>query len=78
MFAQEAVDHSATVARHLPYLRRYARALTGNQSSGDKYAIAVLESIIADPSLLTAQPDPKVSLFAVFHSIWATAGSPGR
>lgn len=76
MLVQEAVDHSATVARHLPYLRRYARALTGNQSSGDTYAVAVLESIIAEPDLLMAHDDPKVALFAVFHSIWSTSGAP--
>lgn len=76
MFAQEAVDLSAAVARHLPYLRRYARALTGNQTSGDKYAVAVLETVIADPSMLSAQADPKVSLFSVFHSIWSTSGAP--
>ena len=75
MLAQEAVDHSATVARHLPYLRRYARALTGNQTSGDQYAVAVLESIVADPEVLGAHRDPKVSLFAVFHSIWSTSGA---
>lgn len=76
MLAQEAVDHSATVARQLPYLRRYARALTGNQTSGDQYAVAVLETIIADPDMLMAHGDPKVSLFAVFHSIWTTSGAP--
>ena len=76
MLALEAVDLSATVARHLPYLRRYARALTGNQSSGDRYAVAVLESIVADPGLLVAHAEPKVSLFAVFHSIWSTSGAP--
>ncbi|WP_394347383.1 response regulator [Rhodobacter sp. SY28-1] len=76
MLAQEVVDHSATVARQLPYLRRYARALTGNQTSGDQYAVAVLESIVADPALLSAHADPKVSLFAVFHSIWTTSGAP--
>ena len=76
MLAQEADGHSATVARHLPYLRRYARALTGNQTSGDGYAVAVLESIIADPGLLVVHSDAKVSLFAVFHSIWATSGAP--
>lgn len=76
MLAQEAVDLSATVARHLPYLRRYARALTGNQTSGDRYAVAVLEGIVSDPGLLAAYPDPKVSLFAVFHSIWSTSGAP--
>lgn len=76
MLAHEAVDHSVTVARHLPYLRRYARALTGNQSSGDQYAVAVLETIVADPDLLMAHADPKVSLFSVFHSIWSTSGAP--
>ena len=76
MLAQEVVDHSATVARQLPYLRRYARALTGNQTSGDQYAVAVLESIVADSSLLSVHADPKVSLFAVFHSIWTTSGAP--
>jgi CheY-like chemotaxis protein/DNA-directed RNA polymerase specialized sigma24 family protein len=76
MLAQETVDHSATVARYLPYLRRYARALTGNQSSGDQYAVAVLEAVVADPELLSAHADPKVSLFAVLHSIWSTSGAP--
>lgn len=76
MAVQEALDHSAIVARHLPYLRRYARALTGNQSSGDRYAIAVLETIISDPRLLLAHEDAKVALFAVFHSIWSTSGAP--
>ncbi len=76
MLAQEAVDHSVTVARQLPYLRRYARALTGNQASGDQYAVAVLESIVAEPDMLATHTDPRVSLFGVFHSIWATSGAP--
>lgn len=75
MLVQQVVDHSATVARHLPYLRRYARALTGSQTSGDTYAIAVLETIVADPALLSAHDDAKVALFAVLHSIWSTAGA---
>lgn len=76
MLAQDTVDLSTTVARHLPYLRRYARALTGNQTSGDRYAVAVLESVVADPDMLTAHDDPKVSLFQVFHTIWSTSGAP--
>ena len=40
------------VAAHLPYLRRHARALTGAQETGDRYAIATLEAIVADPSVL--------------------------
>ena len=31
-----------TLAPHLPYLRRYARALTGSQASGDAHVRAAL------------------------------------
>ena len=37
------------VAQHLPYLRRYARALTGSQASGDAYVAATLEALVKDP-----------------------------
>jgi DNA-directed RNA polymerase specialized sigma24 family protein len=60
----------------LPYLRRYARALTGRQQSGDTFAAATLEAILADPSLFEKDKDPKVSLFRAFHAIWASTGSP--
>ena len=73
---RDAADLSSLVARHLPYLRRYARALTGNQSSGDHYAVAVLEAVVADPGLVAAQPDARVALFGVFHSIWQSSGAP--
>lgn len=76
MIAQEAADLSARIARHLPYLRRYARALTGNQTSGDNYALAVLEAVVADPGLVADHPDTKLALFSAFHSIWASSGSP--
>jgi DNA-directed RNA polymerase specialized sigma24 family protein len=58
------------VVRHLPYLRRYARALTGNQVSGDAYVAAPLEALIDEPDLLEA-PDPhRVTLFRLFSTIW--------
>jgi len=38
-------------ASHLPYLRRFARALSGSQSAGDAQVTAVLEALVADPSL---------------------------
>ena len=41
-----APDLSAMIGSELPYLRRYARALTGSQSSGDAYALATLEAIL--------------------------------
>src|SRR4030095_3419706 len=40
------------IAEHLPYLRRYARALCGTQKSGDAYVRACLETIVADPSVI--------------------------
>ena len=43
---------SKAVAQYLPFLRRYARALTGNQGSGDAYVAATLEALIADPSIM--------------------------
>src|SRR5260370_11490888 len=59
-----------TVTKYLPYLRRYARALTGSQTSGDAYVAATLEALIKEPSLLGEASQPKVALFRVFSSIW--------
>ena len=75
MAITDADDLSGAIAPHLPYLRRFARALTGSQSAGDGYAAATLEAIIADGSAMDASPDPKVALFSVFHSIWSSAGA---
>ncbi len=69
-------DMSAAVAAQLPYLRRYARALTGSQDSGDAYAIATLEAILADPAVLTASLPVKVALFAAMHRIWVASPAP--
>ncbi len=41
---------SQAIASHIPYLRRFSRALTGNQAGGDAYVLATLEAIVADPS----------------------------
>lgn len=76
MSTTETLDLSQAIARELPYLRRYARALTGKQSTGDSYAAATLESILVDPSVLAAADSPKVGLFHAFHLVWASAGAP--
>ena len=57
------------IAPHLPYLRRYARALTGNQDSGDSYVLSVLEALVQDPDQ-TIGDDPKVDLYRAFNGIW--------
>ena len=43
-----------TLAPHLPFLRRYARALTGSQESGDEYIRASLEALAASPEKIDA------------------------
>ena len=59
-----------TVAQHLPFLRRYARALTGSQTSGDAYVAATLEALVKDPDLLDSEDLPRVTLFRLFSTIW--------
>jgi CheY-like chemotaxis protein len=61
---------SETVAQYLPYLRRYARALEGDQGAGDAYVVATIEAIMKQPELLTASPHIRVALFRTFSKIW--------
>src|ERR1700744_6787096 len=64
---------TATLGPHLPYLRRYARALTGTQASGDTYVRAALSALLAGDQTLTAGVAPRVGLYRVFHAIWQSA-----
>lgn len=58
------------IAPHLPYLRRFARALCGSQESGDAYVVAVLESLVADPSSFPKEDESRVALYATFLKVW--------
>lgn len=63
---------SDQIAIQLPYLRRYARALTGSQHSGDAYVRATLEAALADRSLRDAIANSRAALYEAFTRIWAT------
>src|ERR1700752_3673770 len=63
------MSRSQVVAEHLPLLRRYARALTGNQASGDAYVGAMLEALLQDQALLDEQHGPKAGLLKLFPQI---------
>ena len=63
---------SATIAPHLPFLRRFARALTGSQESGDAYAVATLEAILARQSIMPDEADPRAALYRIFLKIWVS------
>lgn len=57
------------VAAHLPYLRRFARSVTGSQKSGDAYVVSTLEAILADPNLFSGEHPPRVALYRAFLKI---------
>jgi DNA-directed RNA polymerase specialized sigma24 family protein len=60
---------SERVALHLPYLRRFARAVTGSQKSGDAYVVSTLEALLADPAIFPAELPPRVALYRAFLKI---------
>jgi DNA-directed RNA polymerase specialized sigma24 family protein/CheY-like chemotaxis protein len=64
------VSTSQAVLQQLPFLRRYARALTGSQASGDAYVAATLESLVASPQILDSGPNSRVALYRLFAKIW--------
>jgi CheY-like chemotaxis protein len=76
MSSNATTDLATIVGANLPFLRRYARALTGSQESGDRYAAATLEAVLEDASTLDIDQDAKVALFHVFHLVWSSAGGP--
>jgi DNA-directed RNA polymerase specialized sigma24 family protein len=61
---------SKAIAPHLPYLRRFARALAGTQAAGDAYVAATLEVLIEDPTLIDNTLDPRVALYRTFAGLW--------
>ena len=65
----------ARLAPHLPYVRRYARALTGDQKTGDNYVRVALEALAAGERSLEDGLSPRVSLYHVFHAIWCSTGA---
>ena len=65
----------ARLAPHLPYVRRYARALTGDQTTGDNYVRVALEALAAGERQLPPDMTPRVALYHVFHAIWASTGA---
>jgi len=62
------------VGPHLPYLRRFSRALSGSQKSGDSYVEAMLETIVVDPSTVTKGTNPRVALYGLLCGLWESIG----
>lgn len=58
------------VETQLPYLRRYARALTGSQGMGDAAVREMLEGLLEAPEEFDSDASPRVELYRLFHKIW--------
>ncbi len=54
------------LAPHIPFLRRYARALTGAQDTGDAMVRATLEAIVAAPKEFPGNVDARLGLYRAF------------
>lgn len=64
------------IAVHLPFLRRYARALTGSQAAGDAYVREMLERVLADEAMKAELAGGRVPLYRAFSKVWASAAGP--
>ena len=64
---------ASDIARHVPYLRRYARALTGSQGEGDAAVKALFEALVDESVSLDAGFDTRLALFRAFHASWRRA-----
>ena len=63
-------DLAQEIAVRLPYLRRYARALSGSQALGDGYIRVCLEVLVEEPHRIFPGSDLRVQLYRLFHDIW--------
>lgn len=66
---------SKEIERYLPYLRRYARAMTGSRRRGDDLAERTLMSLVAETALLGSQLEPRVAMFRLLQDLWQADAS---
>jgi DNA-directed RNA polymerase specialized sigma24 family protein len=64
------MSKSRAVAQHVPYLRRYARALTGSQISGDTYVRQHSRRWSGSPNCWNRRSYLELPLFRLFSTIW--------
>ncbi len=78
METYEKMSLGQQLAPHLPYLRRYSRALTGSQAEGDQYVRAALEAIVAAPEEFPNDVDPRLGLYRTYQAIWNSTHGDDR
>ena len=66
---------SEAITRTLPFLRRYARAVTGSQKRGDEWVRLCAEVALQQPELIAKADDTKLGVFTLFHRLRQPFGS---
>jgi CheY-like chemotaxis protein len=60
---------SESITRTLPFLRRYARAVSGSQQRGDEWVRLCAEVAVQQPELIVNAGDTKLGVFKLFHQL---------
>ena len=58
------------IVRHAPYLRRYARALTGSQAEGDLLVQTMMEGLLEGRVELAPDLPVRAALYRALHESW--------
>jgi len=66
------------IAPHLPYLRRYGRAISGSQYSGDALVAKLLETLVANPDAVDTGGDLRIQLYRMVHDNFGLASAQGE
>lgn len=61
------------IAPHLPYLRRYGRAISGSQQGGDGLVAGVLQALVANPAGVDTSADLRIQLYRMVHDNFGLA-----
>jgi len=61
------------IAPHLPYLRRYGRAISGSQQSGDALVAGLLQTLVANPTAVDTSADLRIQLYRMVHDNFGLA-----
>ena len=69
---------SEAFTRTLPFLRRYARAVSGSQQRGDEWVRLCAEVAVQQPELIAKSADTKLGVFKLFHSLQQPFGGLER
>lgn len=69
---------ASEISANLPYVRRFARALSGSQSNGDAYVVAMLEALLEDEKLLPRNLPSRIGIYHVFAKLWLSTNRGNR